>query len=229
MDIVHHYTETGEGNPLILLHGNSEDCGYFSAQTDAFSDAFRVIAIDTRGHGLTPRGTAPFTIRQFADDLACFMEEHSISKADIVGFSDGANIAMAFALKYPDKTCRLVLDGGNLYPSGMKFPILVSIVSAYILNRALSPFSGKARAKAEMLGLMARDPYIYPKELGGIQAPTLVIAGTSDMIRASHTRLIARSVPGARLRIIEGDHFVAAGNPRDFNAAVLDFLTGNKR
>ena len=63
---------------------------------------YRVIALDTRGHGKSPRGTGPFTIERFARDLYDFMADLSISKAVILGFSDGANIAMTFTMKYPD-------------------------------------------------------------------------------------------------------------------------------
>lgn len=76
VDIEHYYVEQGSGFPLILLHGNGEDVSYFEHQMEPFSEHFRVIAIDTRGHGKTPRGEAPFTIRQFADDLLSFMDAH---------------------------------------------------------------------------------------------------------------------------------------------------------
>ena len=81
MDIRHFYVEKGQGDPLILLHGNGESHAYFQKQTDVFADRFHVYAIDTRGHGQTPRGEAPFTIRQFAEDLLAFMEERRIPKA----------------------------------------------------------------------------------------------------------------------------------------------------
>ena len=83
MEIKHHYIEQGEGFPLILLHGNGEDAGYFVHQMEPFSKHFRVLAIDTRGHGQTPRGSAPFTIRQFAEDLLEFMDQQSIEKAHV--------------------------------------------------------------------------------------------------------------------------------------------------
>ncbi|MCI9543060.1 MAG: hypothetical protein HFE93_02540 [Acutalibacter muris] len=82
----------------------------------------------------------------------------------------------------------LVLNGGNLDPSGIKRSVQV------------------------------------PIELGAIRAPTLVLAGTRDMVKESHTRLIARSIPGAKLSIIEGDHFIAGKKPERFNAAVGEFL-----
>ena len=69
MDIVHYFIEKGNGEPIILLHGNGENCNYFQGQIDEFSKMYHVYAIDTRGHGKTPRGDKPFTIRQFAEDL----------------------------------------------------------------------------------------------------------------------------------------------------------------
>ena len=68
MDIALSYSEYGSGAPLILLHGNGEHSGYFDSQIEVLSRAYRVITIDTRGHGRSPRGTAPFTLEQFARD-----------------------------------------------------------------------------------------------------------------------------------------------------------------
>ena len=103
LDIQLHYIEQGQGRPLILLHGNGEDNSYFVHQIDYFSKDYRVIAIDTRGHGKSPRGEKPFTIKQFAEDLHDFMDEKGIEKAILLGFSDGGNIALEFALKYPER------------------------------------------------------------------------------------------------------------------------------
>lgn len=86
MELINHYEEAGAGEPLILLHGNGESCEYFSRQISYFKENYRVIAVDTRGHGKSPRGTAPFTIRQFADDLYAFMRRRGIDKAHILGF-----------------------------------------------------------------------------------------------------------------------------------------------
>ena len=224
MDIQHYYIEQGTGFPLILLHGNGEDVSYFVHQMELFSKHFRVIAIDTRGHGKTPRGEAPFTIRQFADDLLGFMDAHGIQKAHLLGFSDGGNIAMIFAMKYPERVEKLILDGANLDTSGVKWRIQLSIDIGYWMARLFARKRPEAQKNAELLGLMVNDPNVKPEELSRIQAPTLVLAGTNDMIKESHTRLIARSIPGAKMVILPGDHFVANKNPRPFNEAVLQFL-----
>lgn len=91
MDIELFYREKGSGEPLILLHGNGEDGSYFVHQIEHFQSHYRVIALDTRGHGRSPRGSAPFTIRQFALDLYDFLRAHEIPSAVLLGFSDGVS------------------------------------------------------------------------------------------------------------------------------------------
>ena len=224
MDIKHYYVERGHGDPIILLHGNGESSDYFRGQIDAFAKWFHVYAIDTRGHGKTPRGDRPFTIRQFADDLLGFMDEHQIVKAHLLGFSDGGNIAMIFAMRYPDRVDRLILNGANLNTRGVKRSTQIPIEIGYRIAGRFAGKSDSARSSAEMLGLMVNDPDIAPDELAGIQARTLVIAGTHDMIRREHTKLIAERIPGAELVFLKGDHFIAGRHPEAFNRAVLDFL-----
>ena len=224
LEIKHHYIELGEGFPLILLHGNGEDVSYFAHQMEPFAKHFRVIAIDTRGHGQTPRGNAPFTIRQFAEDLLGFMDQQRIEKAHILGFSDGGNIAMVFAMARPERVEKLILDGANLDAAGVKRSIQIPIEIGYRIAKIFAGKSPDAKKNAELLGLMVNDPNVKPEELAQIQCPTLVIAGSKDMIKEDHTRLIARSIPGAQMVIIPGNHFVANKNPDAFNEAVLRFL-----
>lgn len=224
MDISLHYLEKGQGEPLILLHGNGEDNSYFVYQVAYFSRFYRVIAIDTRGHGQSPRGTAPFSIQQFAEDLRGFLDQHEIPKAHILGFSDGGNIALTFALHYPERVDRLILNGANLFPAGVKPTVQLPIVLGYHTASLFAKRSPKAKENAALLGLMVKEPNIRPEELNGLTVPTLVIAGTKDMIRESHTRLIARSLPNARLVLLPGDHFIANKEPAVFNRAVRNFL-----
>ena len=222
MDIELFYTKTGSGPPLLLLHGNGEDGTYFVHQVEEFSRDFTVYAVDTRGHGQSPRGGAPFTISQFADDLLAFMDRQGLPRADILGFSDGGNIALIFALRHPDRVRRLILNGANLDPKGVKPLVQLPIVLGY--HFASLSKSPKAKARAELLGLMVNEPHIDPAELGKLSMPVLVIAGTRDMIRENHTRLIANRIPNARLVLIPGDHFIANKAPAAFDRAVRQFL-----
>ena len=224
MDIELFYQEKGAGEPLILLHGNGENSGYFKNQIDYFHRKYRVIALDTRGHGKSPRGSAPFTIRQFSRDLYDFMQEHLLSRAAILGFSDGANIAMEFAMRHPDRVRALILNGGNLDPSGVRRTTQIPIEIGYKIAQRFSAKSAEAKRNAEMLGLMVNEPHVTPAELSRITMPVLVICGTRDMIKPSHTREIARSLPHAKLAVVRGNHFVANKNPTAFNHAVDAFL-----
>ena len=130
-----YYRECGKGQPMILLHGNGEDGTYFEKQIRFFSKKYRVIAIDTRGHGKSPRGTAPFTLEQFAEDLKNFLDEKKLRRIILLGFSDGGNIALTFALRYPEYVDRLILNGANLNPFGVTPSVQIPIAAEYGLCR----------------------------------------------------------------------------------------------
>ena len=228
MDIQLYAVQAGKGKPLILLHGNGEDHRYFCNQIPFFAKNHRVIAIDTRGHGKSPRGEAPFTIGQFALDLRDFLDAHSIKRADILGFSDGGNVALTFALANPERVRRLILCGANLNPAGVKRSVQRPIEIGYRIASAFAKRSEKAAKKAEMLGLMVNGPHISPADLRHLEAPTLVIAGTRDMIRNEHTRMISKNIPHSDLVLLEGDHFLAAKHPESFNQAVERFLSDKR-
>ncbi len=227
-DIHLHYTRQGSGPPLLLLHGNGEDGGYFVHQTEYFSRHYTVYALDTQGHGQSPRGAGPFTMARFAQDLLDFMDEQKLERAHLLGFSDGGNIALTFALLHPERVDRLVLNGANLDPGGVKPVIQIPIVLGYRLAALFAGRSPEARLHAEILGLMVNEPRIPPEALKELRLPVLVIAGTRDMIREAHTRMIAGALPDSRLVLIPGDHFIAARNPEAFNQAVEAFLNENK-
>lgn len=193
-------------------------------QIEVFAQYYHVYALDTRGHGKTPRGDASFTIRQFADDLRDFMDEHGIEKAHILGFSDGGNIAMIFAMKYPERVNRLILNGANLDAKGIKRSVQIPIEIGYWFAKLFANKSPEAKLHAETLGLMVNDPDVKPMELSKIQAKTLVIAGTRDMVKEDHTRLLASCIPDVQLVILDGNHFIANKCPEAFNRAVLAFL-----
>lgn len=227
MDIKLYFTEKGCGDVMVLLHGNNGSGDYFENQMQYFSKKYRVIAVDTRGHGKSPRGKTEFTLDRFADDLKDFFEEMIIDRAIIVGFSDGANIALIFAMKYPQFVSKLVLNGANLYPGGIKPKYHGEIVFKYLASCVKTMFNTRNINEKEMLGLMATQPHIKPSELSCINLPTLVIAGTDDMINDDHTVMIKNNIHNSTLRILEGTHFIAAENPTEFNRAVEEFLDEN--
>lgn len=220
MDISLYYETCGQGEALLLLHGNGDDHTFFKGQIAHFAQRFTVFAIDTRGHGKSPMGEKPFLLSQFADDLRDFMDMHGVERAHILGASDGANIAMLFALRYPERMKSLVLNSGNLDPSGLDPAFLEEIRASY--ETAADTYD------AALLRLMLFEPNIEPEALIRITAPTLVIAGDDDLIPEAHTRLIAAHIPNSRLVFLSGTHSVAAEDPEAFNAAVDAFYDAQK-
>lgn len=210
---------------LILLHGNGEDHTYFVKQIPAFSPHFRLVLMDTRGQGQSTGGDGELNFSVFAADLLALMDHLQIAKAHLLGFSDGGNLALTFALAHPERVQSLILNGANLEPGGVKLSTQLPIVLGYGCCRLLSPFSRKARQNGALLGLMVNHPHIPPQALAALTMPVLVIVGERDMIRDRHSQLIARSLPNAQfVRIPGGDHFCAAKCPEVFNHAVLSFL-----
>ena len=223
MDIELNYRIYGEGEPIFLLHGNGESMAYFKEQIPFLSKSRRVIAVDTRGHGGSPRGGGEFSISRFADDLLWLFDELNIQKADILGFSDGGNIALTFALRYGERVNKLILNGANLFPSGVRLRYLVMMNFSYAVS-LLSTRNAATTAKRELLALMVKEPHISPEELDKLDMPVLVIVGTHDVIRASHSKLIAGSIRDCWFVQLNGTHFIAAEASNEFNRILGVFL-----
>ena len=219
-----HFIEKGQGEPFILLHGNGENCHIFDNFIDRFSKEYRVIAIDTRGHGKTPLGEEVFSLYQFAEDLKDFMDLHKIEKANILGFSDGGNIAMIFASKYPERVIRLIANGANTKPSGMKTTVHIGMWLVYFGACLLSGISKKQAKTKQLYKIMLFEPHISAYDLKNISAPALVLVGTNDMIKEKESRYIARTIPNAELRFVLGGHFILKENQKDYFYTVQKFL-----
>lgn len=224
MDIELFYEEMGSGEPLILLHGNGEDHTIFDNVAKHFAKQYHVIAIDTRGHGKSPLGDEPFSLYQFAEDLNEFMNEQKIEKANILGFSDGGNIALIFASEYPEKVIKLIANGANTKPSGIKPLVHLAMLFRYMLYSVAAAFSGKFELKKALYYIMLHEPHITKEDLEQITAPTLVLVGTEDLIRESESKYIKKSIPNSEIVFVLGNHFIVKNNTKDYIFAVEKFL-----
>ena len=224
MDIELFYEEMGSGEPLILLHGNGEDHTIFDNVAKHFAKQYHVIAIDTRGHGKSPLGDEPFSLYQFAEDLNEFMNEQKIEKANILGFSDGGNVALIFASEYPEKVIKLIANGANTKPSGIKPLVHLAMLFRYMLYSVAAAFSGKFELKKALYYIMLYEPHITKEELEQITAPTLVLVGTEDLIKESESKYIKKSIPNSEIVFVLGDHFIVKNNTKDYIFAVEKFL-----
>jgi pimeloyl-ACP methyl ester carboxylesterase len=230
MDINLFYTDNGCENgkaPLVLLHGNGGNASSFFYVVDHFAKKRRVITIDTRGHGRSPKGEGEFTLKRFANDVFEFLGEMKIEKAVIVGYSDGGNIAMILASEHPEVIEALVLNGANMFPAGLRDKDLKSITSAYKkAKKALrrSPNNARIKDELDLLTLMVKEPNLTANDLAKIAAPSLVLVGSRDVIKPEHTEYIASCLPVSRLKIVEGGHNIVKSNSADYISALEEFF-----
>ncbi|MGM0212567.1 alpha/beta fold hydrolase [Enterococcus sp. AZ109] len=220
-----YYEKYGEGPALFLLHGNGGSGKYFSRQINSFSKHFNVFVVDSRGHGRSTNTQSETSFQLMAEDLLTIMEAEQIKVADLLGFSDGANLAMVFAFMYPDKVDHLILNAGNTGPEGIRLlPHLGSYIQ-YAIVWLGAFFDEGMKNFLPILRLLFRDIGLSTEDLKEIKARTLVIVGKHDVVKTQHSMYIARSIPDASFAIVSGQgHMFARRNPKRFNQEVLQFL-----
>lgn len=226
-----YYEIYGEGNPLILIHGNGESISIMREQIKFFSKYYKVIAADSRGHGKTEMGEGILTYKQMADDWSALLDHLKIDSAYVVGWSDGGIIGLLMAIHHPSKVKKLAVMGANLQPdTSAVYPWAVSFVKKK--QKLIDAMIAKndttqnwSRMK-QYFGLLGNQPNIPLSDLHKISAPVLVLAGDKDVIREEHTVLIYQNIPKAHLCIFPGQtHMVPVTDPKLFNKTVYKFLS----
>ena len=210
--------------PLVLLHGNGEDSGYFIRQIEYFSDKYYVIAIDSRAHGKSSYNGEKLSINKLADDVIKVLEIMDIKKANFLGFSDGGNVLISIAINKPELINKIILNGANLNPHGVKFRINLKIYLGYFALQLRSLFNEDYLQEKAVWKLMVNEPKFTHKMLHKITQDTLVIVGTRDMIKHRHSQKIADNIKNSTFVEMEGSHFIAEEEPLEFNKIVEEFL-----
>ncbi len=231
-----YYSTYGAGAPVILLHGGLANQRYWGDQVPALTKAgYRVILIDSRGHGRSSRDARPYTYELMAADVVAVMDRLHLRKAAVVGWSDGAIIGLVMALKDPERLTRVFAFAANMDPSGVKEDTETNPTFARFEREAaaayvtLSPTpTDFAAFHAAISKMWDTEPNYTAADLAKITLPVTVADGDHDeAIKREHTDYLARSIPGAKLVIFEGaSHFAFLQRPDAFNAAVLSFLAG---
>jgi len=223
-----YYKDCGSGQVLVLLHGNGEDHSIFAEQIAFFATRFRVIAIDSVGHGQSPALVGKLSYEKLADEIENLLAELKIEKYRIIGFSDGGIIALLLALRNPKKIAQMILIGANYRPAGMKWHIRLVIFWYYLvggLRYFLSGFSKSRKWQQQLLQLMLFQPNIRESELQKISVDTLLAVGDNDMIRLSHTKKLASLLSNCKINVLKNcSHFVLQQQPEEFNRLANDFL-----
>jgi len=218
-----HYEDVGEGRTIIFLHGNSQDTSMFSNAVEYFRGGYRCITIDSRGHGSSEWGTEQLTIPLLADDILRVIGKMDLSDVTLIGFSDGGNIALE-AASASERIKGMIVVGANLHPKGLTAftRFSVNLVRALCIPFSFIPSVGKTRRRYR---LISHQPEITKEKLSRITARTLVIAGTKDMIRTSHTEEIHGNIPSSSIKLFKGcGHFLFEKNSDDILKTIKEFM-----
>ena len=228
LDVPIYYRIYGSGKEtVVFLHGNGENWQTFRRQIEPFvQEGYQVLLIDSRGHGHSGFNYRDkLTLEKMSEDVYNVLKHLHIEKANVIGFSDGGNIALALVQRHPDVLQKLVVAGANLNPKGMKVSYHMLTVMGWLLMWFMGIFVAGRRKNRKIMSLMVRQPKFKPSAFKDIEIPVLVMAGDKDMIRPHHTLLIKKSFPNSHIAIIkDSDHFVFYRQPEVVNSTIIDFL-----
>lgn len=184
-----YYEEYGNGQPIILLHGNQETHEIFDKLIYNLKENYKVYAIDSRCHG---KSENPIDISYdlMCDDIIDFIKKLNIEKPILYGFSDGGIIGLLIAIKEPDLLSKLIISGANITPDVFTpFDMLITKLFYFF-------------TRSKYIKMMLDEPNIPLKDLQKITIPVHVLAGEKDVIKLEHTKLIADNIKNSTMEII---------------------------
>jgi len=229
------YSTYGTGEPVILLHGGLGNAGNWGNQVPALVESGRrVILIDSRGHGRSTRDSRPYTYELMASDVLAVMDSLNVQRAAVVGWSDGACIALILAMQMPARITRVFFFACNMDPSGTKEIAWPNPVIDRCLSRHRKDYASLSATPDQFddffaaIGLMMKtEPNYTAAQLAQIRVPVSVaISERDEFIRKEHIEYLARTIPGAQLILLQDvTHFAPLQRPDSFNSVLQTFLT----
>ena len=250
-DIDLYYESTGQGQPVLLLHGLGSSTRDWELQTPDFSTLYRVVAFDVRGHGQSDKPPGPYSIPLFTADTTELIRSLEIGPSHVVGISMGGMIAFQLAVDTPDLVRSLVIvnSGPELIIRSLRDRLNVlqrSLLVRIFGMRKIGEFlSSRLFPKPEQEPLRQlfierweeNDQRAYMDSMRGalgwsvseslhkIMCPTLVVASDEDYTPISAKKAYVERLPRSELVVIEdARHAVTVERPEAFNKVVLDFL-----
>lgn len=227
------YASFGRGEPVILLHGGLGHSGNWGKQVPFLvENGYRAIVMDSRGHGRSTRDERPYTYERMGTDVLAVMDALGVEKAGLVGWSDGACVALILGAKDPARVAGVFFFACNMDPSGTKpfefTPILGRCINRHMQDYAqLSTTPDAFQPFSEAVSLMqSTQPNYTAEDLARIRVPVKIVHSEFDeFIKQEHAEYLAASIPNAKFVFLPGvSHFAPIQRPELFNAAVLEFL-----
>lgn len=227
------YAEFGHGTPVILIHGGMANSDYWGLQIPVLAAHYHVIVLDSRGHGRSSRTDTPISYDLMASDVLGLMDYLHVSKAALIGWSDGAIIGLDIAIHHPDRLTRLFAFAANSDPSGVKDVSKSPVFTAYLQRASeeyarLSPTPTQFKAfRANIENMWATEPHFTDAQLSHIKVPTWIADGDHDeAIKRENTDHMSGSIPNSSELILPGvSHFAFLQDPVMFNESLLHFLS----
>lgn len=227
------------GPATVLVHGAFASAATWAAQIADFAAAGREVYVPERsGHGHSPDVDEPFTFDAMTDQLIGYLEAALDRPADLVGWSDGATIALLAAARRPDLVNRLVIACNYLNPEGEEagwfFRALAQNRSETIdyLRNGYVDFTPDGPEHfdvvfAKSAEMLREGPRYSIEDFADLQIPTLVVAADKGVVRLEHSLALARALPHGRLAVLPGTHILPAEAPELFDPLVLSFLAAD--
>ena len=221
-----YYETYGQGEPLLIIHGNGGSIANFMNQIPFFSRSYKVILADSRAQGRSADAGDSLTYEMMADDLNALLDELHLDSCYVIGWSDGGINGLLLAMRHPEKVKKLAVTGANLWPDTTAVdPFVYAWAKNY--SDSLKKITQTAQVKHDLklAHLLSYEPHIAIAQLKKVQCPTLVIGGDHDVLLPKHTLLIAESIPRSYLWILPNSgHSTPVFYKDQFNEVVSDFF-----
>ncbi len=221
-----YYETYGQGEPLLIIHGNGGSINNFIYQVPFFAKNYKVILADSRAQGKTIDKGDSLSYEMMTDDLNALLDTMHLNACNVIGWSDGGINGLLLAMRHPDKVKMLAVTGANLWPDTTAIdPFVYNWAMNY--NKQLSKMDTTSQLKNQLklAHLLSYEPHISVEQLHQINCPTLVIGGDHDVILPRHTLLIAESIKQSYLWILPNSGHSTPINYKDqFNETVNDFF-----
>lgn len=227
------YSTYGSGPAVVLLHGGLGHSGNWGYQAPALvQSGYRAILIDSRGHGQSTRDERPFSYELMASDVLAVMDALDLTRATLVGWSDGACTSLILGATVPERVAGVLFFACNMDPSGVKpFQASPTVDRCFARHTqdyaALSSTPEKFNDLVKDLSFMQRtQPDYSADDLSKIQVQVEIVQSERDeFIRREHAEYLARSIPNAAFVLLDGvSHFAPLQRPEQFNDALLSFV-----
>lgn len=221
-----YYETYGQGEPLLIIHGNGGSIDNFIYQVPYFAKSYHVILADSRSQGKSVDKGDSLSYEMMTDDLDALLDSLHLDSCNVIGWSDGGIEGLMLAIRHPDKVKKLAVTGANLWPDTTAVqPFVYNWAMNYNRSLAKPDTSRAGKVRRKLAHLLSFEPHISLEQLHTISCPTLVIGGDHDVIRPEHTLLIAQNIRKSDLWILPNSgHSTPIFYKDDFNRVVADFF-----